>query len=126
MAEQDRCFENLASYQLALKIYSAACRLASKLPSEERYNLADQLRRAALSAFIAANQAGYLNDEQLQWVRNVELEAEKSLNGYISFVRKQQLGADEYGHRYIHEDHVVYQALPLPVLTGEDEDLPDR
>src|SRR5215213_5700018 len=51
MAEQG--FENLEFYQDSLKLVKAAYRFASELPDYERYNLADQLRRASCS--IALN-----------------------------------------------------------------------
>lgn len=41
-----------------------------------------------LSAFTAASSLGYVDDEQLASVRETETEAEKSLNGYIAFIRK--------------------------------------
>lgn len=138
---QDKGFEGLACYQHALKLLEAAYALASKLPAHEKYNLADQLRRAALSTlaniaegygryhyldrirffyfargslcetlshFISANRVGYIGDDQLSWVRTTETEAEKSLNGYVAFIRKQQQGSNEYGHKLLHEDRVIY------------------
>jgi len=50
--EEYRSFENLACYQLGLKLFQAAYKLAGKLPVHERYNLTDQLRRAALSTLL--------------------------------------------------------------------------
>jgi four helix bundle protein len=135
--EQNRSFENLACYQLGLKMFQAAYKLAEKLPAHERYNLIDQLRRAALSillniaegygryhyldklrfffiargslcetlsAFIAAHTDGYIDEDQLTWARNTENEAEKALNGYVNFIRKQQIGSAEYGNKAIRED----------------------
>jgi hypothetical protein len=45
--ERERGFETLACYQLTLKLFDVAYRLIARLPAQERYNLADQLRRAA-------------------------------------------------------------------------------
>lgn len=134
--DQNRSFENLACYQLGLKLFQAAYKLAGKLPAHEGYNLIDQLRRAALStilniaegygryhyldklrffyiargsmcetwsAFIAAYTVGYIDEDQLAWARDTENEAEKALNGYVNFIRKQQLGSAEYGHKAIRE-----------------------
>jgi len=42
-------FEDLECYQLGKQVFREAYRVASLLPSEEKYNLADQLRRAATS-----------------------------------------------------------------------------
>ena len=144
---QDKGFENLACYQHALKLLEAAYRLAAQLPAHERYNLADQLRRAALSAlaniaegygryhyldklrffhyargslcetlshFISAHQVGYMDGDQLAWVCNTEAEAEKSLNGYIGFIRKQQQGSAEFGHKVVHDERAHYDVSPSP------------
>jgi four helix bundle protein len=135
-------FENLVCYQQGLKLLEAAYRLAESLPAYERFNLADQIRRAAqstvlniaegygrfhyleklhffyiargslcetLSAFISAHQVGYVDDDQLSWVRNIESEAEKALNGYIAFIRKQRQGGEEFGNRLVREDQQDYQ-----------------
>lgn len=138
-ASEERCFENLACYKHAQKLFDAAYRLANDLPDYEKFNMAAQLRRAALSIllntaegygryhyldklrffyfargslcetlsiFVSANQVGYIDEEQLQWVREVEMHAEKSLNGYIRFIRKQKQGTNEYGTKYVHNENV--------------------
>ena len=51
-AAQGRGFEGLACYQQALRLFEAAYRLAARLPESERYNLADQLRRASLGVLL--------------------------------------------------------------------------
>ncbi len=135
-------FETLTCYQLSLKLFEAAYRLAARLPDYERYNLADQLRRAALSvllnidegygryhyldklrffyiargslleshsALIAAHAAKYVSDEELSWWRARCSEAEKALNGYINFVRRQQQGGAEYGHQGVNESSPSYE-----------------
>lgn len=154
----EKGFEGLACYQHGLRLFEAAYRLATRLPAHERYNLTDQLRRAALSVllniaegygryhyldklrffyiargslcetlsgFIAARQAGYIEDEQLAWARTVEAETEKSLNGYIGFLRKQQQGGAEYGHKLLREDgpeyHIsVFAGSKLPEYVDPD------
>jgi four helix bundle protein len=50
MAEQG--FEGLDCYQLALHVFREAYQVAKQLPAIERYNLADQLRRAATSVTL--------------------------------------------------------------------------
>jgi four helix bundle protein len=129
-ADRSQGFEDLKCYQLALKLLEASYRLAAELPDCEKYNLASQIRRAALStllniaegygryhyldklrffyiargslsetrsAFIAAQVAGYIDAAQCEWVCQVETEAQKSLNGYIAFLRRQQQGKKEFG-----------------------------
>ena len=53
MAEKEmRGFEDLECYKLAIQVFREAYRVVSLLPLEEKYNLADQLRRAATSAIL--------------------------------------------------------------------------
>jgi four helix bundle protein len=116
--------------------------MAAELPDYEKYNLAAQARRAALSAvlnmaegygryhyldklrffyiargslsevrsaFASAQLVGYINSDQLQWAYDTEAEAQKSLNGYIGYLRCKQQGREEFGDKLIHEDVVVYE-----------------
>lgn len=64
-----------------------------------------------LSAFIGAHAIGYVDKEQLAWAREVEAEAEKSLNGYISFIRKQHQGDKEFGNQLIREEIPRYHVI---------------
>ena len=82
-----------------------------------RYHYLDKLRffyiargslAEVLSAFIVANSLGYVDNDQLDWVREVVAEAEKSLNGFITFIRKQQQGGSEYGTKYVRDDDADY------------------
>lgn len=53
MAEKEmRGFEDLECYQLAMKVFREGYDVASRLPLEEKYNLADQLRRASTSIIL--------------------------------------------------------------------------
>lgn len=53
MTEKEmRGFEDLECYQLAVKFFHEGYRIASHLPPEEKYNIADQLRRAVTSAVL--------------------------------------------------------------------------
>jgi four helix bundle protein len=133
--------DDLKLYQLALKLLRAAYKMAAELPDYEKYNLAAQVRRAALSvvlnmaegygryhyldklrflyiargslsevrsAFTSAQLVGYINSDQLQWAYDTEAEAQKSLNGYIGYLRRKQQGREEFGDKLIREDVVVY------------------
>ncbi|HEY5269909.1 MAG TPA: four helix bundle protein [Anaerolineales bacterium] len=50
--KEQRGFEDLECYHLALKAFHEAYRVASLLPPEEKFNLASQLRRAAASIIL--------------------------------------------------------------------------
>ena len=49
---EQRGFEDLECYKLALGVVREAYQVAQRLPPEEKYNLADQLRRAAVSVTL--------------------------------------------------------------------------
>ena len=51
MSEQ-RGFEDLECYQLALRVFKEAYRIANSLPPDEKYNLGTQIRRAATSTIL--------------------------------------------------------------------------
>jgi four helix bundle protein len=51
--KEQRGFEDLECYQLGLQVLREAYRVARRLPTEERYNLAEQLRRAATSIVLS-------------------------------------------------------------------------
>ncbi len=153
--------EDLKCYQLALKLLDATYKLAANLPDYEKYNLASQIRRAALStvlniaegygryhyldklrffyiargslsetrsAFIAAHTVGHIDVVQCQWACNVESETQKSLNGYIDYIRRQQQGKKEFGHQVLKEDPVEYTLIPdslIPDSLSPDSLSPD-
>jgi four helix bundle protein len=48
----NRGFEDLECYQLGMSVFQEAYRIAGMLPPEEKYNLADQLRRAGTSILL--------------------------------------------------------------------------
>ena len=53
MAQKEmRGFEDLECYQLAMNVFREGYRVVSLLPVEEKYNLADQLRRASTSIIL--------------------------------------------------------------------------
>lgn len=147
-----RGVEGLQCYQMAVQLLKSAYALAAAMPDFEKYNMAGQLRRAALSAvlnlaegygryhyldklrffymargsltetrsaFTAAHIAGYASVEMRDQAYSVESEAQKSLNGYISFIRRQRQGAGEFGDRALHEDESEYTTATAP--TGPIE-----
>jgi four helix bundle protein len=86
----ERGFEGLDFYRDSLKLLKAAYRLAGSLPDYERYNLTDQLRRAAVS--IGLNIAeGYGRYHFLDRLRFLYI-ARGSLNETLScFIIAEQL-----------------------------------
>ncbi|MGK7896311.1 MAG: four helix bundle protein [Xenococcus sp. (in: cyanobacteria)] len=91
MEEQERGFETLEFYQDSLKLLKASYRLAGKLPNYERYNLSDQLRRAACS--IALNIAeGYGRYHYLDRLRFLYIARGSLAETLSAFIIAQTLG----------------------------------
>jgi four helix bundle protein len=143
--QEQRGFEDLECYKLALRILKEAYSVAERLPATERYNLADQMRRSAasvtlniaegygryhyldslrfyytargslsetLSAFVSCEAVGYIEQAELNRLRQLAHSALRSLNGYMRYIRKQQQGHTEYGNRLVSEDQPVYVIGP--------------
>jgi len=143
--EAGRGVEGLQCYQMAVQLLKAAYTLAAAMPDFEKYNMASQLRRAALSAvlnmaegygryhyldklrfsymargslaearsaFSAAHIAGYASVHDRNQAYSIESEAQKSLNGYIAFIRRQRQGASEFGDRALRDDATEYLTVP--------------
>lgn len=84
-------FEGLDFYQDSLKLVKAAYQLADSLPEYERYNLSDQLRRAAVSVPLNIAE-GYGRYHYLDRLRFLYI-ARGSLNETLSaFVIAQSVG----------------------------------
>ncbi len=145
MGKEQRGFEDLECYRLALTVLKQAYKVAQRLPATERYNLADQMRRSAtsvtlniaegygryhyldslrfhyiargslmetLSAFISCEAVGHINQTELESLRKLVHSAQRTLNGYINYVRRQQQGKKEYGAQALHETQTVYIIAP--------------
>ncbi len=87
MAEEGECgFEDLECYQLALQVLKEAYRIAKRLPPEEKYNLADQIRRAAVSAVlnIAEGYGRYHYLDSLRFYYIARGSLDETLSGFIA------------------------------------------
>jgi four helix bundle protein len=88
---EQRGFEDLECYQLALSVVREAYQVAQRLPVEEKYNLADQLRRAAVSVTLNIAE-GYGRYHYLDSLRFFYI-ARGSLNEVLSaFVTCDKVG----------------------------------
>lgn len=129
-------FEDLVFYKLALDIIVNAYELARRLPPEEKYDLAAQIRRSSksitaniaegygrfhyldslryysvargelnetLAHFINARVLDYIEPDRFEQIYRLIRQTEQSLNGFMSFVRKQQAGKAEYGNQAVRE-----------------------
>lgn len=86
MGRGQRGFEDLECYQLALKVLSEVYSIAKRLPPEERYNLADQMRRAATSVVlnIAEGYGRYHYLDSLHFYYIARGSLEETLSGFIA------------------------------------------
>ena len=87
MAEQgQRGFEDLECYRLALQVLREVYRVVGRLPAEERYNLADQMRRAAVSAVlnIAEGYGRYHYLDSLRFYYIARGSLNEALSGFIA------------------------------------------
>ena len=55
---------------------------------------------------------GYTDETQHEWVLSIEAEAQKSLNGYIEYIRRRQQGKKEFGSSIVREELAEYTLEP--------------
>ena len=81
-----RGFEDLRFYQEALLLLKSAYKLAESLPPLERYNLADQLRRASLSVVlnIAEGYGRYHFADKLRFFYIARGSLDETLSAFIA------------------------------------------
>jgi len=86
MAERgQRGFEDLECYQLALRVLKEAYLVAGRLPPEEKYNLAHQMRKAAASAVlnIAEGYGRYHYLDSLRFYYIARGSLDETLSGFV-------------------------------------------
>lgn len=86
MAERgQRGFEDLECYQLALQVLREVYRVVKRLPPEERYNLAHQTRKAAVSAIlnIAEGYGRYHYLDSLRFYYIARGSLNETLSGFV-------------------------------------------
>ena len=137
-------FEDLKAWQLAREFMIECHRLASKLPAQERYDLAPQIRRSSKSVManiaegygryhyleslrfyyiargsldetinhvIVAHDLAYIDETRFVELQDLGRRAERTLNGYINYVRKLETGRDTYGGKYIRSSEGTPEVL---------------
>ena len=86
MAEQERGFEDLDCYKLAVLVLQEAYKLAGRLPEHEKYGLASQLRRASTGAVlnIAEGYGRYHYLDSLRFYYMARGSLSETLSGFIA------------------------------------------
>jgi four helix bundle protein len=141
-----RGFEDLECYQLALEVMVKIHAFSKTLPSEEKFDLYSQIRRASknvtgniaeaygryhyldslhyysiargelnetLSRLIEARALEYISQSDFESLYKLIRQTEQTLNGYMSYIRRQRAGSQEYGDKKIHEDQMDYTLSPF-------------
>ena len=106
--EVSKGFEDLKAWQLARRLMIDCHAAADQLPSSERYDLVQQIRRSSksvmaktISHIITAHDLKHMNNEKHLALYELSRETERTLNGYIAYVWKQKQGYRHYGDRFM-------------------------
>ena len=79
------------------------------LDSLHYYSIARGELLETLARLIDARVLNYIGQPEFESLYKLIRQAEQSLNGFMSYVRRQRAGAQEYGDKKIHEDQVDYE-----------------
>lgn len=87
-----------------------------------RYHYLDSLRfysiargelNETLARLIDAKVLNYIDQTEFESLYKLIRQTEQALNGYMSYVRRQRAGSQEFGDRSVHEDQATYDVLPI-------------
>ncbi|MCX6059794.1 MAG: four helix bundle protein [Chloroflexi bacterium] len=82
-----------------------------------RYHFLDSLRfysiargelNETLAPLINAKVLSYIDQEKFEELYKLIRVSEQTLNGYMSYVRRQKTGSQEFGDKAVHEDQAEY------------------
>lgn len=62
-----------------------------------------------LARLIDSRVLSYVEQTEFERLYKLIRQAEQTLNGFMSYVRKQRTGSQEYGDRKIQEDRPIYE-----------------
>jgi hypothetical protein len=79
-----------------------------------------------LARLIDARVLNYIAQPEFELLYKLIRQAEQSLNGFISYVRRQRAGSQEYGDRKISEDQADYEVSPDESNLDENEGMEDN
>ena len=68
------------------------------------YSIARGSLNETLSHFITAKSLGYIEQDYFEEVYELTRQAEKTLNGLMTYVRRKKTGSDLYGERAVREE----------------------
>jgi len=91
------------------------------LDSLRYYSIARGELMETLARLIDARVLEYIGQPEFESLYKLIRQTEQALNGFMTYVRRQRAGSQEYGDRAIHEDQADYDASWQEV-DEEDED----
>jgi four helix bundle protein len=114
-------------YDLASQIWRSSKSVGANIAEGYgRYHYVDSLRFyfidrgslvETLNHIIAAHDLAYITDAEFEELYTLGREAQRTLNGYIAYVRKLRTGKQVYGDHYIRE----YRETAYSSVDGSDE-----
>lgn len=114
-------------YDLASQIRRASkSGMANISEGYGRYHYLDSLRfyyfargsiNETMNHIITAHDLHYIDQERFHELYELGRETERTLNGYISYIRRRQQGVAEYGNTLVAETPLIYNAP----FTDSDE-----
>jgi four helix bundle protein len=79
------------------------------LDSLHYYSIARGELNETLSRLIEARTLDYINQPDFESIYKLIRQTEQTLNGYMTYVRRQRAGAQESGDRKVRDDSVDYE-----------------
>lgn len=79
------------------------------LDSLRYYSIARGELNETLARLIDSKVLSYIEQPEFERLYKLIRQAEQALNGFMSYVRKQRAGSQEYGDKKIQEDHPFYE-----------------
>ena len=95
-----------------------------------RYHFLDSLRfysiargelNETLARLIDAKVLGYIDQPNFEELYKLIRQAEQALNGFMSYVRRQRAGSQEYGDKAVHEYQADYEVIDYKE-DGKEQD----
>ncbi len=96
------------------------------LDSLHYYSIARGELMETLARLIDANVLNYIAQPEFESLYKSIRQTEQALNGFMSYVRRQRQGAQDYGDRKISEDQTDYEISPDESNLDENEGMKDN
>ena len=85
------------------------------------YSIARGELLETLARLIDARVLEYINQPDFESLYKLIRHAEQTLNGFMTYVRRQRAGAQEYGDKKVSEDQADYDPFPSDDENMEED-----